>query len=58
MLVIMALFTMLLFYLLTPGVLLNIPKSGSLKQRALVHAVVFALIYSFTHKLVWKFFYN
>jgi hypothetical protein len=58
MLVVMTLFTALLFYLLTPGVLLQIPKNGTLKQRAAVHAVVFSLIYGFTHKLVWQFFYN
>jgi hypothetical protein len=44
----------ILFFVLSPGVLLRLPPSGSKLVVAGVHAVVFALVYHFTHKLVWK----
>lgn len=50
----MFLFTALLFFLLTPGILLSLPPGGSKKVVAAVHAVVFALVWTFTHKLVWE----
>jgi hypothetical protein len=50
----MTLFIALLFFLLTPGVLITLPPRGSLLTVAGVHAVIFALIYHFTHKLVWN----
>ena len=43
----------LLFYVLSPGVLLRIPPNGSKMMVAAVHAVVFAVVYSFTHRQVW-----
>ncbi len=59
MLLIMTLFTIALFVLLTPGVVIQgIPPGGSKLQVALVHGLIFALIYHFTHKVVWAFFYK
>jgi len=49
----MALFVAALFFVLTPGVLLRLPPGGSLMTVAAVHAVVFAMVYHFTHKMVW-----
>ncbi len=37
-----------LFYVLTPNVLLRIPPNGSKHVVALVHAVIFALVYYYT----------
>jgi len=54
----MSLFVAVLFFVLTPGVLLSIPKKGSLVKKAAVHAVVFALVYHFSHKAVLNFFYG
>jgi len=51
-------FTALLFFLLTPGIILSLPPGGSLVTVAMVHAIVFALVYSYTHKAVWKYFYG
>lgn len=48
------LFSALLFFVLTPGVLLRLPKNGDKFTVAGVHAVVFALVFGLTHKLVWK----
>jgi hypothetical protein len=54
----MLLFLALLFFLLTPGVLLSLPSGGSLMAKAAVHAVVFALLYQLTHKMVWRAMYG
>lgn len=42
----------LLFVALTPGVLLALPPGQSLTVQAATHAVVFVLVWSFTHRLV------
>jgi hypothetical protein len=50
----MFVYAFLLFFVLTPGVLLSLPpKSGKITV-ALTHALVFALIWVFTHKMVWR----
>ena len=54
----MTLFTTLLFVLLTPGMLLRIPPGGSKLTVALVHGLIFALLYHFTHKMVWRALYE
>jgi len=54
----MSLFIAVLFFVLTPGILLSIPAGGSLMQKAAVHAVVFALVYHFSHKAVYKMLYG
>jgi hypothetical protein len=48
------LFLVVLFFVLTPGVLLSIPKNGKCTTQALVHAVIFGLIYHLTHNYLWK----
>jgi len=50
----MSAFLAVLFILLTPGVLLTIPPKGSKVVVAVVHGIIFALIYHFTHKAVWR----
>jgi hypothetical protein len=54
----MTLLAALLFFLLTPGILVTLPTKGSKVTVALVHAVIFALIYYLTYKVVWKIFYE
>jgi hypothetical protein len=49
-----SLYVAILFFALVPGVLLSIPRKGSKLVIAAVHALVFGLIYHFTHKLVWR----
>lgn len=41
----------ILFFVLTPGILLSLPPGGSKMTVAAVHAVVFALLFHFTHKM-------
>jgi len=52
----MNLFVMLyvaaLFVALTPGILLTLPKGGAKLTVAVVHGLVFAVVYHFTHKMV------
>jgi hypothetical protein len=49
-----SLYAAILFFVLVPGVLLSIPRRGSKLTVAAVHALVFGLVYHFTHKLVWR----
>lgn len=49
------LYVFILFFVLTPGVLLSLPPGGSKMMVAVVHALVFAIVYYFTHKAVWRF---
>jgi len=50
----MLLYIAVLFFVLTPGILLSLPTGGSKSTVAAVHALVFAVIFYFTHKLVWN----
>ena len=52
--VVMFVYAFLLFFILTPGILLSLPPKGSKMIVALTHALVFALVWHFTHKLVWR----
>lgn len=52
---IVALYAALLFFILTPGILLRIPKNGSNRTVTAVHAIVFAIILYFTQSFVWRF---
>jgi hypothetical protein len=44
-----------LFFILTPGILLRLPPSGDKFTVAAVHAIVFALVWHFTHKFVMNY---
>jgi len=48
----MSLYLVLLFVILTPGVLLYLPPKATLLTAAIVHGLVFALVFHFTHKIV------
>jgi len=50
----MSLYAAVLFFVLTPGVLLSLPPGGSRITVALTHAVVFGLVWTLTHKMVYK----
>jgi uncharacterized membrane protein YvlD (DUF360 family) len=42
----------ILFMLLVPGVHLSIPPNASLREKALIHGVVFAVVNYFVYKVV------
>lgn len=39
--------TAILFYVLTPGILLSLPPGASFQTQAITHAVVFAVVHKF-----------
>jgi hypothetical protein len=49
---IVAIYAGLLFFLLSPNVLLRIPKKGSTKMVAFVHAIVFGITLFLSYKLI------
>jgi hypothetical protein len=55
---IITLYTALLFFVLVPGVLVNLPPKQGKMTTAAVHAVIFALIWHFTYKTVWQLSMN
>jgi len=57
--ILMTLFVALLFVVLTPGILISLPSETSSKYMiASVHGLIFAIIFHFTHKFAWDFFYG
>ena len=51
----MFVYAFVLFFVLTPGILLSLPPKGGKMLVAATHAFVFALVWGFTHKAVWRF---
>ena len=51
---VVTIYTAILFFVLTPNIVLRLPPKGKPVLVAAVHAVIFALVYHFTHKMVWK----
>jgi hypothetical protein len=49
-----ALYSAILFFILTPNIFLRFPSKGSTKVVALVHAAIFGVILYLTQKSVWK----
>ena len=47
-------YTAVLFYVLTPGILLSLPPRSSKMLVAATHALVFALVYKFTYRMAYK----
>ena len=54
----MLVFMVVLFFVLTPGILVRLPPKGSKFAVAAVHAIVFAVAYTFLHKMVWRTLYE
>jgi hypothetical protein len=52
------LYSVLLFFVLTPGILVTLPKGGSKVVVALTHAVIFATVCYLTHKSVMRYFHE
>ena len=50
----MSLYVLVLFVLLTPGILVWLPPKGSRLMAALLHGLLFAVIFHFTSKPVWN----
>jgi len=50
----MAVYFAILFFLLSPGILLRLPQNGSKMTVAAVHALVFGVVAFLTGKFVWR----
>ena len=50
---IVTIYCAVLFFVLTPGILVSLPPKSGKMVVAATHAVIFALIFHFTHKTVW-----
>ena len=53
----MFVYAALLFFVLTPGILVRIPPNGNKRLVSAVHAVVFGLVWSLSHKFIWQSFH-
>jgi len=51
---VVAIYSAILFFILSPGVLLRLPSNGSKLTVAAVHAVVFGAVLYFTCGFVWR----
>jgi len=52
------LYSALLFFALTPGILVTLPKGGSKMVVAATHAVIFAIVCHLTHRRVMRYLYE
>jgi len=49
-----SLYVAVLFFVLTPGILVSLPPRSGKFVVAAFHALVFALLFHFTHSQVWQ----
>jgi hypothetical protein len=50
----LSLYLAALFVAFVPGVLVTLPKGASKMTVLIVHALLFTLVWHFTHKMVWE----
>ena len=43
-----------IFFALTPGILVYLPPKSSKLTTAITHGVIFGIIWSLTHKFLWR----
>uniref|UniRef100_A0A6C0I7V2 Uncharacterized protein n=1 Tax=viral metagenome TaxID=1070528 RepID=A0A6C0I7V2_9ZZZZ len=48
----MFIFSAVLFFLLTPGIILSLPPGGSKMMVAATHAVVFGVVFTLSHNML------
>jgi hypothetical protein len=51
-------FVAILFFLLTPGVVLCLPPGGDRYTVALVHTVIFTVLFSILHNPMMSYYYD
>ena len=56
--ILMLIYIVVLFVVLTPGILLRLPPGGSKLTVAVVHGIVFALVTHFSYKTVQRYIGN
>lgn len=50
----LSIYAVILFFALTPGILVRIPFGGSKITVALTHAVIYGIVWYFTSHFVWQ----
>ena len=50
--IMMILYTIILFVILTPSVVFQLPKKGNKYTVAFVHGLIFAVVFHFTHNML------
>ena len=50
---VVSIYSAILFFVLTPGIFVRLPPKASNMVVTATHAVIFAIIFHFTHKFVW-----
>jgi hypothetical protein len=56
--ILMTIYVALLFVLLTPGVVVTLPGHSSRLTSAVVHGLIFAVLFHFTHKFAMNMMYG
>jgi hypothetical protein len=54
---VMFIFAAVLFFILTPGILLSLPPGGSKMMVAATHAIVFGLVFTLSHNMLMSMAY-
>lgn len=54
---VMFIFAAVLFFILTPGILLSLPPGGSKMMVAATHAIVFGLVFTLSHNMLMSMVY-
>ena len=52
--ILLFLILVVLFVLLTPGIVVYLPPKSSKLTTAITHGVIFAIIWSLSHKFLWR----
>jgi hypothetical protein len=52
--ILLFLILVVLFVLLTPGIVVYLPPKSSKLTTAITHGVIFAVIWSLSHKFLWR----
>jgi hypothetical protein len=55
---VMIVYAALVFFVLTPGILITIPVNGKKRVVAAVHAVIFGIVWGLSHKFIWQSFHT
>ena len=54
----LSIYSVILFFILTPGILVRLPLGGSKITVALTHAVIYGLVWYFTSHFAWRIFHQ
>jgi hypothetical protein len=56
--IVTSIFGAILVFVLSPGLFVRLPKNGSKFMVAMVHALIFGVVFYLFHRQVWALFHN